>query len=112
MDISKLGTDRIQQDRANEAQQANNKKTQVEKRDSQNVGESARTSDSAKVQWSSQAKLANEVLSNAKASSGVRADRVAALKAAIADGSYKVDSKALADKMIATSLEDDILTRG
>lgn len=37
----------------------------------------------------------------------VRADKVAALKAAIADGSYRSDSRAIAARLLATGALDD-----
>jgi flagellar biosynthesis anti-sigma factor FlgM len=39
----------------------------------------------------------------------VRADRVAELKKAIQSGTYKVDARKIADKMVDSSLEEAIL---
>ncbi len=117
MDISKLGTDKIQQERTGEAQKSKKAQGAFQENSQSNASQSnasqsaSATSQSAKVNWSPKAKLAQEALALAKASPDVRADKVAALKAAIADGTYKVDSKSLADKMISSSLEDELLTR-
>lgn len=47
-----------------------------------------------------------EALEAVKGAPDVRMDRIAELKAAIADGSYKIDSLKLADKMLRTHLTE------
>lgn len=54
----------------------------------------------ASSEISGKAKEAAKAKSVATATPDVREDKIAALKARIADGSYKVDSKAIADKMV------------
>lgn len=118
MDISKLGSDRIQQDRVGTKDATQTQKsTASQAAENANVNNGAQATNVAKsntssnVKWSANAKLADEALAIAKNSPDVRPDKVAALKAAIANGTYKVDSKALADRMIEHSLQDDLLTR-
>ena len=114
MDITKISSDRVQERQTQEANQSQKAQSAAQQRGDAraNGAEGSGPANKAEnVKWSSDAKLASEALATAKASPDVRADRVAALKAAIADGSYKVDSKTLADKMISRSLEDDLLAR-
>ena len=114
MDISKISSERIQERQAQEAAQSQKSQSANQSRESAHVGGAEGSSPAQKaenVKWSAGAKLASEALATAKASPDVRADRVASLKAAIADGTYKMDSKAIADKMISHSLENDLLTR-
>jgi len=73
------------------------------------VGASKDSPDQVKLSTDALAVL--EGVQAAKSAPDVRADRVAALKASINDGSYKIDNKAIAEKMIRSSLEDDILAR-
>ena len=65
-----------------------------------------------KVTLSPDSLVVTEGVQMAKDAPDVRADRVAELKAAIKGGTYKVDAKAVADRMIQSSLEESILTRG
>ena len=64
-----------------------------------------------KVLWSQESSLISDGVTAAKASHDSRTDKVAELKAAIQSGKYKVDSKKIAEKMIQSSLEDEVLTR-
>lgn len=66
---------------------------------------------SEKVNLSHEAQALREGLQAVKDSPDVRADKVKSLRDAIRAGTYKVDNKAVAEKMIKASLEDDILTR-
>lgn len=66
---------------------------------------------SDKVNLSHEAQALREGIQAVKDSPDVRADKVKSLRDAIRNGTYKVDNKAVAEKMIKASLEDDILTR-
>jgi negative regulator of flagellin synthesis FlgM len=57
---------------------------------------------SAKVQLSSAAQRASAALG---ADAGIDAEKVARISAAIADGSFKVNPEAIADKLIANARE-------
>ncbi len=114
MDIKKLGSDRVSQHEAAQTQKSQASKATAQNSEAANAleaSQTARTALASNVKWSSDAKLATEALAIAKASPDTRSEKVASLKAAIANGSYKVDSKAVADRMIESSLEDDLLTR-
>jgi negative regulator of flagellin synthesis FlgM len=116
MDITKISSDRVQERQTQETSQSQKSQAAAVQKRGDHRAAGVEGSSPAKraedVKWSSEARLASEALAAAKAAPDVRADRVAALKASIANGTYKVDSKTLADKMISRSLEDDLLTRG
>ncbi len=119
MDISKLRSDRVH-DQKVDSKVAENKgaasssktsaiqagdidqSTATEKLPSQNI---------ENVKWSAESELIADGIHHAKQSSDTRSEKVAALKAAIRNGTYKVDPRQVADKMIQSSLEDDLLTR-
>lgn len=61
------------------------------------------------VNVSSQAKLMTESYTTATADSGVRTDKVAALKEQISSGSYTVDSKEVAKKLLSSESELGLL---
>lgn len=108
MDISKVGSDRILDKNiqgANNADRA--KKTSEDAKKSSSVKQST----AEKVKWSDDAKLMSEGLQAVKDAPDVRTDKIAALKAKIAAGTYKVDPDALAEKMLNDSLAEDLLTR-
>jgi negative regulator of flagellin synthesis FlgM len=111
MEINKTTSDRVQQTGVDQAAASKAKSV----KDSKDAGAAAKAraegTSSEKVSWSADATILNQGLDAARAAPDVRTDRVAALKAQLADGSYKVDAKKLADKMIGASLEDDLLTR-
>lgn len=58
----------------------------------------------SKIDFSDNAKIMMEAVEAVKNAPDVRLDRVAELKAAILEGTYKIDSMKLADKMLATHL--------
>jgi negative regulator of flagellin synthesis FlgM len=58
-----------------------------------------------KVSLSPEAKLAGVALGTAQAAPDVRRDRVEAIKARIADGTYAVDSKKIAEKLVGEDLD-------
>ncbi|MEZ4814736.1 MAG: flagellar biosynthesis anti-sigma factor FlgM [Bdellovibrionota bacterium] len=60
----------------------------------------------SRIEFSDNAKILMEAVEAVKNAPDVRLDRVAELKAAIAGGTYKVDSVALADKMLRTHLAE------
>ena len=59
-----------------------------------------------KVSWSADAELFSHGLDVAKNTPDARSDKVAELKAAIKNGTYKVDSKAVAEKMLQAELAE------
>lgn len=60
----------------------------------------------SKVEFSDNAKIYMDAIEAVKNSPDVRLDRVAELKAAIAEGTYKVDSASVADRMLKAHLSD------
>lgn len=60
----------------------------------------------SKIEFSDNAKILMDAIEAVKNAPDVRLDRIAELKAAIADGTYKVDSATLADKMLRTHLTE------
>ncbi|MEM8499684.1 MAG: flagellar biosynthesis anti-sigma factor FlgM [Pseudomonadota bacterium] len=74
-----------------------------------NGGANTSSNSSAKgdsVQLSSQAQSLAAVEAKAKAASDVNAEKVATIRAAIADGSYSIDAVHVADKLL--SLESEL----
>lgn len=63
-----------------------------------------------RVQISADASVLSQGLEAIKNSSDVRADRVAELKKSIQAGTYKVDGKKVAEKMLDSSIEEAILS--
>lgn len=61
------------------------------------------------VKLSSEAQMLSEAKEVVRSGTDVRADKVAALKKAIKDGHYKVDAGSISEKMIQSSLEEDLL---
>jgi negative regulator of flagellin synthesis FlgM len=112
MEINKTTSDRIQQAGVDQAA-ASKAKSVKDSKDTDSAQQNARVQGSSteKVAWSADSQIMAQGLEAARNAPDVRADRVAALKAQLADGSYKVDATKLADKMIGASLEDDLLTR-
>lgn len=60
----------------------------------------------SKIEFSDNAKILMEAIEAVKNAPEVRLDKIAELKAAIAEGSYKIDSATLADKMLRTHLTE------
>jgi flagellar biosynthesis anti-sigma factor FlgM len=60
----------------------------------------------SKVEFGDNAKIFMEAVESVKNAPEVHLDKVAALKASIADGTYKVDSATLAEKMLKTHLTE------
>ncbi len=58
--------------------------------------------ESDKVDTSSSSRLFNQALRAVKESPDVRADKVEAIRKSIEDGTYRVDSEAIADKMLSS----------
>jgi negative regulator of flagellin synthesis FlgM len=115
MDISKISDkNQIAEAKLNSAQAA--KSRVVKSSDSSNqkvagveLGTGANSSEN--VKWSDDAQVASEAVAFAKAAPDVRSDRIAQLKLAIQNGTYKPDANAIAEKMIQSSMEEALLTR-
>lgn len=60
----------------------------------------------SRIEFSDNAKIIMEAIEAVKNSPDVRLDRIAELKASIADGTYKIDNLKLADKMLQTHLTE------
>ncbi len=60
----------------------------------------------SKIEFSDNAKILMEAIEAVKNAPEVRLDKIAALKAAIVDGSYKIDSATIADKMLRAHLTE------
>jgi len=74
-------------------------------------GSSEISTGNEKVEWSENASLAMEAMNEVKASPDVRADRVAELKAAVKNGTYKIDADKVAERMIQSSIEEALFTK-
>ena len=110
MDITKIRSDKVNEGRIQDAQ----KSKSTEKAESIEIGSSKPTATSKtaeKVSFSPEAGMLLEGLHDAKTASDVRADRVAELKAQIKGGHYKVDAKAVAEKMLQAGLEEEAAVR-
>ena len=64
-----------------------------------------------KVTWSPDAELLAHGLQAAKSSPESRSEKVAEIKAAIKNGTYKVDAKAVAEKMLQAEMEENANAR-
>ncbi len=64
----------------------------------------------AKVEFSENAQIYVDALEQVKNADEVRSDRVAELKAKIAEGTYSVDAEQIAEKMIQEHLEQDLIS--
>jgi len=60
----------------------------------------------SKIDFSDNAKILTEAVEAVKKAPDVRLDKVSELKASIAEGTYKVSSAKIADKMIKAHLTD------
>lgn len=113
MDLTKVGTERTQQSQVSEQSAA--QKSQTAKEVSQdNKAQAAQHGTStakSSVKWSPESQLLSEGLSLAKSAPDARADKVAQIKLAMENGTYKIDANKIADRMIQSSLEDDLATR-
>jgi len=70
-------------------------------------GTQAPTSHSSNVEISDAAILMRQASELAKSAPDVRADKVAALKAQVQNGTYRIDAKAIADKLVDEHLGAD-----
>jgi negative regulator of flagellin synthesis FlgM len=114
MDVTKLRSDKIADAQAGAAQSSQKSKATsqtVSREVSANSTKPAAGFSSENVNLSAEAGLLAEGVSAAKAAPDVRAERVASLKAAIKNGTYKPDAHAIAGKMIETHLEESLLAR-
>ena len=71
------------------------------------AGEVRQTGKSADIEISDNARLMRKATEVVQNSPDIRADKVAALKKAIQDGSYKVDSEKVAEKVLEEHLGAD-----
>lgn len=60
----------------------------------------------SKIEFSDNAKILMEAIEAVKNAPDVRLDKIAELKAMIAEGNYKVDSATLADKMLRAHITE------
>ncbi len=115
MDITKVGDHKINETQISQNQEA--QKASIAKK----VGVSAEKAKEAqktipskyldKIEFSGDAIAASEGVEAAKTAPDIRAEKVAALKAAVKNGTYKTDAKQIADSMIQKSFEESLLTR-
>ncbi len=116
MDISKINEQKISETNISQAQKNQKNSGVTQKGDlASQATESTNKTKGAKyldrLELSTDSEIAAEALETAKNSQLVRSDKVAALKSAIKNGTYKPDVKSVADSMIQKSLEDSLLTR-
>jgi flagellar biosynthesis anti-sigma factor FlgM len=117
MDISKVGSDKIAESQISGTRTQSSKATRAKDVDSTAGQELSKlrplgpSESSEKVNWSPDAEIAQEALALAKNTGDARADKIAHLKEAIKNGTYKPDARKIADRMIQSSLEEDLLTR-
>lgn len=64
------------------------------------------TKSTEKVELSADTALFAEGVKDARNAPDVRADKVAQLRAAVREGSYKVDAKAVADRILKDNMEE------
>ena len=115
MDISKLRSDSA--DKVAEGKVRGTASSQKAKQSGDvkssdgNIGASETGHSSEKVRLSTDAHSILEGVEAAKHAPDVRAEKVAALRNSIKNGTYKMDNNAIAEKMLRASIEDDLLTR-
>jgi flagellar biosynthesis anti-sigma factor FlgM len=113
MDLSKVGTDRVGQTQVSE--QSATQKSQAAKDAQKNskAHGAQLTKQQTPVKWSADSQLIADGVQMAKSANAEagRTEKVAAIKAAIQNGTYKTDAKKIAEKMIQSSLEDDLATK-
>jgi len=112
MDISKLRSDRVGDAKVSDSKGtgAGAKAKSVQAGEA-SAAERVPNQSIENVKLSEESSLLADGIQHAKNSPDTRSEKVAALKAAIRNGSYKIDSRGIADKMIQSSLEDDLLSR-
>jgi len=114
MDITKIRSDKITEAQTGGAQASQKSKasqTIVSRETAAGAAKLGMGASSEKVSLSPESLLLQEGVATAKASPDVRTEKVAALKAAISSGTYKVDAHAVADKMLESHLEESLLAR-
>lgn len=114
MDITKIRSDKATEAQAGAAsasQKSKASQTIVSRDGAASALRPGGASSSEKVNLSPESMLLQEGVATAKASPDVRTDKVASLKAAIKNGTYKVDPQAVADKMLESHLEESLLAR-
>jgi negative regulator of flagellin synthesis FlgM len=111
MDITKTRTDKATEAQVSSLQQATRSKASKGAEADAATNATASTETSGFVRWSPDAALLAEGVQEAKAAPDARADKVAELKAAIQNGTYKIDARAVADRMLQSSFEEAVLSR-
>ena len=96
--------------------------TDLKGKRAENVGENSNANDASRVSKNFDVNLSQEAqellqarqkaMQIAKSTSPVREDRIAAIKAQIADGTYKVDPGRIADGMLVEAIKDKVSTTG
>lgn len=72
------------------------------------ISESRATKGSASIEISDNAKLMKRAAEVAGAAADVRAEKVAALKKAVREGTYKVDNEGVADRLVEDHLNNHL----
>lgn len=107
MELNKVNSNQVGATQVSE-QSKLQKKTAVDVNDSAATKSSVAPSGD-RVEISSDASIMAKAMDAVRSASDVRADRVAELKKAIHNGTYKVDAKKVADKMLDSSIEEGAL---
>lgn len=108
MELNKINANQVGASQLNE--QGRVQKKSVTSKDTQDAASKQSVAPSGdSLQISSEASALAQGLNAVKNSADVRPDRVAELKKAIQAGTYKVDAKKVAEKMLDSSIEESIL---
>lgn len=109
MDIAKIRSDKVQDAQIKDLQKSEKSGTTAAVVKTGVVPNSeglTQKVSSENVKFSDNAGLFAEALQTAKNAPNVRPDRVAELKASIKNGTYKVDSHAVAEKMLKSAVDE------
>jgi len=120
MDVSKVAdknkiSEKLAETNVQGAQSAKTKAVTADKAATVQNAKVPNSSITERVKWSPDAELIAEGVLAAKASTdskeSERAQRIAQLKAKVQGGLYKTDASKIADSMLQSSFEEDLLTR-
>ncbi len=106
MEINKTNANQV--GAAQVSEQSKLQKKAIDAKDTASAKQAV-SSSGDRINISADASVLSQGLEAVKNSSDVRADRVAELRKAIQAGTYKVDGKKVAEKMLDSSLEEAIL---